>query len=219
MFMEFYHSNWKALANALGANYSLWNIWQKQKKSLFLRKFPWAPNPTTHSKTHTDTTGMFSMDSKTLDWKWLKQLYQSLVIRICLVTRQQGPNSELGQQHLPSWSSQSTGFWQWCTFVYRLSKAVGLNLFKNYKECNHLPIKPCTVLCFVPQSCPTLCSPMDCGPPGSSANGDSSGNNTGVGCHALLQGIFPTQGSNTGLPHCRRILYQLSHKRSPRILE
>ena len=36
---------------------------------------------------------------------------------------------------------------------------------------------------------------------------------------SLLQGIFPTQGSNPGLPHCRRILYQLSHKGSPRILE
>ena len=36
---------------------------------------------------------------------------------------------------------------------------------------------------------------------------------------ALLRGIFPTQGSNPGLPHCRRILYQLSHKGSPRILE
>ena len=35
------------------------------------------------------------------------------------------------------------------------------------------------------------------------------------GCHALLQGIFPTQGSNPGLPHCRRILYRLSHKGSP----
>ena len=35
----------------------------------------------------------------------------------------------------------------------------------------------------------------------------------------LSRGIFPTQGSNPGLPHCRRILYQLSHKGSPRILE
>ena len=43
--------------------------------------------------------------------------------------------------------------------------------------------------------------------------------NTGVGCHALLQGIFPIQGLNPGLPHCRRILYQLSHKGNPRILE
>ena len=43
--------------------------------------------------------------------------------------------------------------------------------------------------------------------------------NTGVGCHFLLQGIFPTQGSNPGLLHCRQILYQLNHKGSPRILE
>ena len=39
------------------------------------------------------------------------------------------------------------------------------------------------------------------------------------GSLSLLQGIFPTQESNPGLPHCRQILYQLSHNRSPRILE
>ena len=48
---------------------------------------------------------------------------------------------------------------------------------------------------------------------------NSPGQNTEVGSLSLLQGIFPTQGSNSGLPHCRRILHQLSHKRSPRILE
>ena len=48
---------------------------------------------------------------------------------------------------------------------------------------------------------------------------NSPGQNTGVGTLSLLQGIFPTQGSNPGLRHCRRILYQLSHKGSPRILE
>ena len=48
---------------------------------------------------------------------------------------------------------------------------------------------------------------------------DSPGQDTGVGSLSLLQGIFPTQGSNPGLPHCRQILYQLSHKGSPRILE
>ena len=41
------------------------------------------------------------------------------------------------------------------------------------------------------------------------------GKNTGVGCHFLLQGIFPTQGSNPGLLHCRQILYQLSQQGSP----
>ena len=75
------------------------------------------------------------------------------------------------------------------------------------------------VLCLVIQSCPTPCNSMDCSPPGSFVHGDSSGKNTRVGCHALLQGIFPTQGSNPGLPHCRYILYCPSHQGSPRILE
>ena len=54
-------------------------------------------------------------------------------------------------------------------------------------------------------------NPMDCSPPGFSVHGDSPGKNIGVGCHALLQGIFPTHGLNPGLPHCRRILHGLSH--------
>ena len=48
---------------------------------------------------------------------------------------------------------------------------------------------------------------------------NSPGQNTRVGSLSLLQGIFPTQGSNPGLPHCWRIIYQLSHKGSLRILE
>ena len=77
----------------------------------------------------------------------------------------------------------------------------------------------CVVLCLVAQSCLTLCSAMDCSPPGSSVHGDSPGKDTRVGCHVLLQGIFPTQGSNPGLPHCQQILYHLSHQGSPGILE
>ena len=56
----------------------------------------------------------------------------------------------------------------------------------------------------------------------SGQNSDSmefSGQNTGVGSLFFLQGIFPTQGSNPGFPHCRWTLYQLSHKGSPRTLE
>ena len=60
---------------------------------------------------------------------------------------------------------------------------------------------------------------MVCSPPGSSVHGDSPGKNTGVGCHALLQGIFPTQGSNPGLPQYRQILNHLSYWGNPRILE
>ena len=48
---------------------------------------------------------------------------------------------------------------------------------------------------------------------------NSPGQNTGVGSLSLLQAIFPTQGSNSGLPHYRWILHQLSYKGSPRILE
>ena len=48
---------------------------------------------------------------------------------------------------------------------------------------------------------------------------NTPGQNTGVGTLSLFQGIFQTQGSNPDLPHCRQILYQLSHKGSPRILE
>ena len=45
------------------------------------------------------------------------------------------------------------------------------------------------------------------------------GHNTGMSSLSLLQGIIPTQGSNSGIPHCGQILYKLSHKGSPRILE
>ena len=71
----------------------------------------------------------------------------------------------------------------------------------------------------VAQSHQTLCDPMDCSLPGSSVCGDPPGKNTGMGCHALLQGIFPTQGLKPGLPHCRQILYHLRHQGSPRILD
>ena len=62
------------------------------------------------------------------------------------------------------------------------------------------------------QSCPTLSDPMDCSPPGPSVSGNSQARILEwVGCHFLLQGIFPTQGSNLSLLpllHCRQILYR-----------
>ena len=67
-------------------------------------------------------------------------------------------------------------------------------------------------LVLVPQSCLTLCDPMDCSPPGSSVHGDFPGQNTGVGSLSLLQGIFATQGRNPSLPNRRQILYPLSHR-------
>ena len=55
---------------------------------------------------------------------------------------------------------------------------------------------------------------MDCSLPGSSVHGDSPSKSTGVGCHARLQGIFPTQGSNPVLLHCRKILYHLTTRKA-----
>ena len=71
----------------------------------------------------------------------------------------------------------------------------------------HCESESCSVVSDSLQSC-GLQSPWN-----------SPGQNTGVGSLSLLQGIFPTQGSNPGLPHCRQILYQLSHEGSPGILE
>ncbi|XDC85817.1 hypothetical protein R6Z07F_016990 [Ovis aries] len=73
-------------------------------------------------------------------------------------------------------------------------------------------------MCLVAQSCPTVCNPMNCSPPGSSLHEDSPGKNTEVGCYALLQGTFPTQGSNPGVPHCKEIIHCLSYQGSPRVL-
>ena len=59
----------------------------------------------------------------------------------------------------------------------------------NYTKATVTILVPCVGL--VAQSCPTLCNPRDCCPPGSSVHGDSPGKNTGLGCHALLTPIIP----------------------------
>ena len=64
------------------------------------------------------------------------------------------------------------------------------------------------------QSCPTLCDPMDCSPPGSSVHGSFPGKNTRKGCQALLQGIFSTQGSPTA-PALQADSLLLSHQGIP----
>ena len=67
----------------------------------------------------------------------------------------------------------------------------------------------------VTQLCPTLCNPMDCSLSGSSVHGFFQARVPGVDCHFLLQGIFPTQELNPGVPHCGQTLYHLSHQGSP----
>ena len=97
--------------------------------------------------------------------------------------------------------------------IERSNRAVTENTTSKYAQTTQENV---AVLCLVAQSRPTLCDPKDCGPPGSTIHRDFSGKNTGVGCHALLHGIFPIQGWNPDLPHCRRILHSLSHREAPR---
>ena len=68
------------------------------------------------------------------------------------------------------------------------------------------------VCVLVAQLCLTLCSPRDCTPPGSSVHGILQARILEWVAISNLQGIFPTQGSNLGLLHCRQILYHLSYQ-------
>ena len=102
------------------------------------------------------------------------------------------------------WYLQSQTHWSAIQNSHRLYRWETFPFPVN--SCTHSKVK-------VAQSCPTLRHH------GFYSPWDSPGQNIGVGSLSLLHGIFPTQGLNPGLPHCRRILYQLSHQGSPRILE
>ena len=75
------------------------------------------------------------------------------------------------------------------------------------------------MLCLVAQSCPILCNPVDCSPPGSAVHGILQERILDWVAMLSSRGSSQPRGSNLGLPHCRRILYCLSHQESPRILE
>ena len=98
-------------------------------------------------------------------------------------------------------NSIDKGAWQttspWCPKESDTTEQLMLTVISKYssKHPAHLKVKETES----PSVCLTLCHTM----------------NTGVGSCSLLQGIFPTWRSNSGLPHCRKILYQLSHKGSP----
>ena len=89
--------------------------------------------------------------------------------------------------------------------IQRNKYSLPINYWRQFCFMFYVNTFPDAALCLVTRRV-WPCDPMDCSPPGSSVCGDSPGKNTGVGCHALLQGVFPTQGSNPGLPHCRWIL-------------
>ena len=98
-----------------------------------------------------------------------------------------------------------------------LETAKMIPITSEYLSVYFLQIR-CAVLCLVAQSCPILCNPIDCSLPGPSVHGDSPGQNTGISCHALLQGMFPTQGLNLKLMqllHCRKVLYCWATREAP----
>ena len=82
--------------------------------------------------------------------------------------------------------------------------------YEVLKSCFLFYSFPCS-WCSVSKSCPTLLWPH--GPTRLLCPWNSPGKNTRVGSQSLLQGIFPTQGLNAGLLHCRQILYHLRHQR------
>ena len=107
-----------------------------------------------------------------------------------------------------------------CSSFILLHVAVQFSQHCYWRDCISSVVSSCShrrslLLCVVAQSCPTLCDTMDCSLPGTSVHRDSPGKNSGIGCHALLQGIFPTQRWNPGLLHCRQILYHRSIQGSP----
>ena len=89
-------------------------------------------------------------------------------------------------------------------YSYTILRNFILDFDKKYMNCvanvnGMQELQTHTCICLVVRSCPTLCSSVDHSPPGSSVHEILPGKNTGVGCHALPQGIFPTQGSDPSL--------------------
>ena len=98
-------------------------------------------------------------------------------------------------------------FWNWLSNIQPICSYIKDTPLQYEHKPLFNTVSSHTIIVNVAQLCPTLCDPWDC-------PWNSPGQNTGVGNLSLLQGIFPTQGSSPGLPHCGRILYQLSHKES-----
>ena len=98
-----------------------------------------------------------------------------------------------------------------CIYIWLSCSAVNLKpVCRRTCSVGYRNIKLSYERVLVAQSCLTLCDPR-LGPARLLCPQNSPRKNTGVGSHFLLQGISPIQGQNLGLPHCRQILYSLSH--------
>ena len=130
-------------------------------------------------------------------WKLVKRIYYFLSTLILLFHREKHAVSEAAVY--PYYLEYNSILIY--SGIFNLS-LVSINLFLIYKE------RKWSCLC------PSLCDPMDCSLPGSFVYGIFPGKNTGVCCHFLLQEIFLTQGLDPGFPHCRQMLYHVSHQGS-----
>ena len=107
---------------------------------------------------------------------------------------------------IPQWE----GKWHWREHVRDFITSAGKQYFSvSFRKPDWFTLKVLVAQCL------TLCDPMDC----SLCPWNSPGENTGVGCHSLLQGMSPIQELNSSLPHRRQIFYHLSHQGSPNILQ
>ena len=113
-------------------------------------------------------------------------------------------------------SFHKTRNWDMCNLPKVMQLVVGLTASKVILWSSFLHVCVCVCVCVHAQPCLTLCDPMDCSPPGFSVHGFLS-QGYWSGCHFLLRGIFPTQGSNSRLLHCRWILYHWVTWEAPRI--
>ena len=116
-------------------------------------------------------------------------------------------------QPIPSQNLRQSSFSLACLSIlvsnYQLSTVSPVLIVKSTHLINHIESE---IKVLVAQSCVILCNPMDCSSPGLFCPWNSLGKNTGLGCHSLLQGIFPAQGLNLGLLCWRQILYHLSNQ-------
>ena len=127
----------------------------------------------------------------------------------CLATREEGGLSSLRSNSESPRSGLWWALWITCPLCGHSSGHYKWGMWKKVKA-----------KVLVAQPRPTLCDPIGCSPPGSSVHGILQARileNTGVGCHFLLQRIFLTQGSNLDLLHCREILYCLSLQGRPKL--
>ena len=117
-------------------------------------------------------------------------------------TGKPGMLQSMGLQSQTRLNDSKTLRWETTSQIYSPPILTSAVLFRSLSP-HPYRSRVCVLCANSLQSCLTLCNPLDCSPPGSSVHVDSPGRNTGVGCHALLQGVFSTQGSNSDLPHCR----------------